>query len=256
MADGRPQAPWVWAAVLSLAACCVLAALRPLRDPDLPWHLAVGRAILGGRSIASDYFSYTMSGRPVPYEAVSDVLLYGAYRAWPPIGLHLLSAFVLAVLAFLLTARLGRGTRTGALLTAPLALAALGILLGTAAILALNLRRHVLRVRLDELAIREREVARKNEELRKEIEERKAAQEASARLGMAVEQVGETIVITDTEGVIQYVYDKYGEEHAAVGSNVVTFRARSAVRDVGKALGFPLPLLDQVAKALDTTPRA
>ncbi len=86
-----------------------------------------------------------------------------------------------------------------------LALAALGILLGTAAILALNLRRHVLRVRLDELAIREREVARKNEELRKEIEERKAAQEASARLGMAVEQVGETIVITDTEGVIQYV---------------------------------------------------
>jgi two-component system cell cycle sensor histidine kinase/response regulator CckA len=86
-----------------------------------------------------------------------------------------------------------------------LTMAALGILLGTAVILALNLRGHVLRVRLDELAIREREVARKNEELRKEIEERKAAQEASARLGMAVEQVGDTIVITDTEGVIQYV---------------------------------------------------
>ena len=86
-----------------------------------------------------------------------------------------------------------------------LAMAALGILLGTAAILAFNLRDHIFQVRLDELAIREREVARKNEELRKEIEERKAAQEASARLGMAVEQVGETIVITDTEGVIQYV---------------------------------------------------
>jgi len=54
------------------------------------------------------------------------------------------------------------------------------------------------------------------------------------------------------EEVIQYVYDKYGEEHTAMVCNVVTFRARSAVRDVGKALGFPLPLLDQVAKALDT----
>ncbi len=54
------------------------------------------------------------------------------------------------------------------------------------------------------------------------------------------------------EEVIQYVYDKYGEEHTAMVCNVVTFRARSAVRDVGKVLGFPLPLLDQVAKALDT----
>jgi len=54
------------------------------------------------------------------------------------------------------------------------------------------------------------------------------------------------------EEVIEYVYDKYGEEHTAMVCNVVTFRARSAVRDVGKALGFPLPLLDQVAKALDT----
>jgi len=54
------------------------------------------------------------------------------------------------------------------------------------------------------------------------------------------------------EEVISYVYDKYGEEHTAMVCNVVTFRARSAVRDVGKALGFPLPLLDQVAKALDT----
>jgi len=54
------------------------------------------------------------------------------------------------------------------------------------------------------------------------------------------------------EEVIEYVYDKYGEEHTAMVCNVVTFRARSAVRDVGKTLGFPLPLLDQVAKALDT----
>ena len=54
------------------------------------------------------------------------------------------------------------------------------------------------------------------------------------------------------EKVIQYVYQKYGEEHTAMVCNVVTFRARSAVRDVGKALGFPLGLLDQIAKSLDT----
>ena len=52
--------------------------------------------------------------------------------------------------------------------------------------------------------------------------------------------------------VIRYVYKKYGEEYTGMVANVVTFRARSAVRDVGKALGFPLPLLDKVAKSLDT----
>ena len=52
--------------------------------------------------------------------------------------------------------------------------------------------------------------------------------------------------------VIRYVYEKYGEEYTGMVANVVTFRARSAVRDVGKALGFPLPLLDKVAKSLDT----
>ena len=52
--------------------------------------------------------------------------------------------------------------------------------------------------------------------------------------------------------VIRYVYEKYGEQYTGMVANVVTFRARSAVRDVGKALGFPLPLLDKVAKSLDT----
>ena len=52
--------------------------------------------------------------------------------------------------------------------------------------------------------------------------------------------------------VIRYVYEKYGEEYTGMVANVVTYRARSAVRDVGKALGFPLPLLDKVAKSLDT----
>jgi len=54
------------------------------------------------------------------------------------------------------------------------------------------------------------------------------------------------------EEVIQYVYDLYGAEHAGMVCNLVTYRARSAVREVGYALGFPRPLVDRVAKALET----
>ena len=52
------------------------------------------------------------------------------------------------------------------------------------------------------------------------------------------------------EEVIQYVYRKYGADYAAMVCAVNTFQARSAVRDVGKALGLPLPALDRVAKSL------
>jgi DNA polymerase III alpha subunit len=54
------------------------------------------------------------------------------------------------------------------------------------------------------------------------------------------------------EEVIQYVYERYGAEHTGMVCNVVTYRARSAVREVGVALGFPRPLVDRVAKALET----
>jgi error-prone DNA polymerase len=63
------------------------------------------------------------------------------------------------------------------------------------------------------------------------------------------------------EEVIQYVYERYGQEHAgacglgagvAMVCNVVTYRARSAVRDVAKALAFPPDIIDQTAKSLDT----
>ncbi|MGZ3631574.1 MAG: DNA polymerase III subunit alpha [Candidatus Limnocylindrales bacterium] len=54
------------------------------------------------------------------------------------------------------------------------------------------------------------------------------------------------------EEVIQYVYESYGEAHTGMVCNVVTYRARSAVREVGYALGFPRPLVDRVAKALET----
>jgi DNA polymerase III alpha subunit len=54
------------------------------------------------------------------------------------------------------------------------------------------------------------------------------------------------------EEVIQYLYDRYGADHSAMVCTVVTYRARSAVREVAKALGFPAEGVDALAKALDT----
>jgi error-prone DNA polymerase len=53
------------------------------------------------------------------------------------------------------------------------------------------------------------------------------------------------------EEVIQYVYDRYGRDHAAMACTFVTFRARSAVRDVARALGFPPALVERLAVGLD-----
>ncbi|MCA8952214.1 MAG: error-prone DNA polymerase, partial [Planctomycetes bacterium] len=50
------------------------------------------------------------------------------------------------------------------------------------------------------------------------------------------------------EEVIQHVYTKYGREHAAMVANVIRYRARSAIRDVGKALDLPATALDRLAK--------
>lgn len=52
------------------------------------------------------------------------------------------------------------------------------------------------------------------------------------------------------EEVIQYIYKKYSRERAAIAATVVTYRPKSAVRDVGKALGMDLQLVDHLAKSL------
>ena len=49
------------------------------------------------------------------------------------------------------------------------------------------------------------------------------------------------------EEVIQYLYDKYGRDRAALTATVIRYRTRSALRDVGKALGFAPALIEQVA---------
>ncbi|MDH5780987.1 MAG: DNA polymerase III subunit alpha [Dehalococcoidia bacterium] len=52
------------------------------------------------------------------------------------------------------------------------------------------------------------------------------------------------------EKLIQYVYEKYGQEHTAMVCTYVTFQARNAIREVGKALGMPTHLLDRMAKSV------
>ena len=53
------------------------------------------------------------------------------------------------------------------------------------------------------------------------------------------------------EEVLQYVYDKYGRERAGIAAEAITYRTRSAVRDVGKALGLSLDRVDALAKNLE-----
>jgi len=50
------------------------------------------------------------------------------------------------------------------------------------------------------------------------------------------------------EEVIQYIYRKYGRERAALAATVISYRPRSALRDVGKALGLDLAEVDRLAR--------
>ena len=53
------------------------------------------------------------------------------------------------------------------------------------------------------------------------------------------------------EEVIQYVYGRYGRDRTAQVANVIAYRARSAVRDMARALGHPPACQDAWAKSLD-----
>ncbi len=53
------------------------------------------------------------------------------------------------------------------------------------------------------------------------------------------------------EEVLQYLYDKYGRDRAGLAATVITYRVRSAVRDVGKALGLSLDRVDALAKHVE-----
>jgi error-prone DNA polymerase len=53
------------------------------------------------------------------------------------------------------------------------------------------------------------------------------------------------------EEVIQHIYQKYGRHRAALTAEVITYRGRLAVREVGKALGFSQDCIDRLAKGQD-----
>ena len=53
------------------------------------------------------------------------------------------------------------------------------------------------------------------------------------------------------EEVIQYVYERYGRDRAAQVANVITYQARSAVRDMGRALGYSPGQLDAWSRQVD-----
>ncbi|MDQ3261859.1 MAG: error-prone DNA polymerase, partial [Pseudomonadota bacterium] len=52
------------------------------------------------------------------------------------------------------------------------------------------------------------------------------------------------------EEVMQYIYQKYGRDRAALTATLITYRPRSALRDVGKALGLTLDQVDRLAKSM------
>lgn len=54
----------------------------------------------------------------------------------------------------------------------------------------------------------------------------------------------------DRERAIQYVYERYGKLGAAMTANVITYRGRSAAREVGKALGFDAETLNRLASLI------
>ena len=56
----------------------------------------------------------------------------------------------------------------------------------------------------------------------------------------------------EREKVIQYLYKKYGERGAAMTANVITYRNRSAAREMGKALGFDPDTLNKISAAVAT----
>lgn len=51
------------------------------------------------------------------------------------------------------------------------------------------------------------------------------------------------------EEVIQYIYKKYGRDRAALAATVITYRPRSAIRDVGKALGLSAVQVERLARS-------
>jgi error-prone DNA polymerase len=64
------------------------------------------------------------------------------------------------------------------------------------------------------------------------------------------------IAHNDREEVLQYVYRKYGREHAAMVCEAITYRGRMAVRDAARVLGFSVAEADRLAAEADRSEAA
>lgn len=53
------------------------------------------------------------------------------------------------------------------------------------------------------------------------------------------------------EEVLQYIYEKYGRERVGMTAEVITYRTRSAIRDVGKALGLSVDRVDALSRSIE-----
>lgn len=102
---------------------------RNVTDPDVWWHLKTGQYIVEHKAVPhTDPFSFTHSGEPwIAHEWLTELLLFGIFRATGWGGLILLSAVVLVAAFFLLYLRCsgrpwvaGIATLAGAWATAPL----------------------------------------------------------------------------------------------------------------------------------------
>src|SRR5262245_66519383 len=98
-------------ALIGLLAAVALIAARKLGDFDLPWHLALGRALVRDQRLPIvDDFSFTARGQPAPEELLADVLLYLAWCAGGTLGLQASGALLVALLAWLIARRAGHHT--------------------------------------------------------------------------------------------------------------------------------------------------
>ncbi|HAH08004.1 MAG TPA: hypothetical protein DCM05_16010 [Elusimicrobia bacterium] len=89
-----------WA--LCAAAVAALAALGPVRDPDLWWHLSAGRFLRETLAIPrADWLSHTMAGAPwVDFEWLAQAVFYGAWQAGGLAGLWGLKTLLFAAAAW------------------------------------------------------------------------------------------------------------------------------------------------------------
>ncbi len=118
VASERRDTLWHLVAVLGFVGAGAALAARPLRQFDLPWHLAYGRSIAATHKIPHvDDYAYTHT--VIHYVgALGDLALYGAQRAAGALGLQLLAGAIAIALALALVAASRPYRATGVLATA------------------------------------------------------------------------------------------------------------------------------------------